>query len=257
MKIHNNELTVYRNETWTLSKKVINRDGSPYIISSELNNPYFLVTVASGRYEQTDRYIYNKWLNLKNFERFLFTQPVDISNVPIFDETTLEIVDYAHYRSFNDMPLPAGYQGDKSLGYANIAIFAEKVSPSVTHYKFWEYINNIEDDYSGRWVDYDCPIVTTFSKEVTSAWIEQNYYYSILLVDGVSTLEYLLETAQRFNIDTTGLDINQLYNVIKELDSSLVENVKDLNKPLIDTTGVHVILPPTKLSVQSVLEGVI
>ena len=67
MKTLNNILVVHRNETFTLDKIVQNRDGSPYIVSAELENPYWLLTVSSTRYDQKDRYIQNWWLDLSNY----------------------------------------------------------------------------------------------------------------------------------------------------------------------------------------------
>ena len=81
MKNFNNEITVHRGETFTLNKNIQNRDGSPYIISSELSNPYFLLTVTTTRYKQENRYILSKWLDLSDFPRFYNTTPMDLWDI--------------------------------------------------------------------------------------------------------------------------------------------------------------------------------
>ena len=43
MQVLRNELKVYRGENFTIDKLLKNRDGSPYIISNELQNPYWLI----------------------------------------------------------------------------------------------------------------------------------------------------------------------------------------------------------------------
>lgn len=95
MKSLNNELIVHRNEAFTIDKTIQNKDGSPYIISSELNNPYFLITVSNTRYVVENRYIYSKWLNLENFPRFRNTNAV---NLKIFKNGSS-----SKYNSFDDI----------------------------------------------------------------------------------------------------------------------------------------------------------
>lgn len=246
MQVRNNEITVFRGETWTMSKIIQNKDGSPYIINSRLKNPYWLITVSSSRYEQPNRYVLNKWLELKDFPRFEITQPVNLKSINS---------DY----TFENTNVPAGYEGNETSGYANIAIFYEKDSNGVISYKYWEYINNIEGNYEGQWVDYRCPIITTFSSDITSKWIEQNYYYGILLVDGTSVSEYLIETANGIGIDFSDIEndvdfIEKLYDRIIETDASIVEGL-DVDKPLIGTEETYIILEPTKLYVMSNLKG--
>lgn len=179
MQVHNNSIIVQRGESWTMSKKIMNKDGSPYIVSSELQNPYWLVTVTSAIYEQKDRYVLNKWLNLNGFPRFKHTQPIELAKYGLkFTDNTLPFIDLDGDGENDD------FTGDETSGYANIAIFYEKDLDGVTSYKYWEYINNIEGNYEGQWVSYECPIVTSFTKEITSQWKEQNYFYSITLVAG-------------------------------------------------------------------------
>ena len=102
MKSLNNELIVHRGETFTIDKTLQNKDGSPYIISKGLiadgSSAYFLLTVASARYEQSGRYVKNYWLPVVNV--FLFTQPVKLSDDynsfddVVFSETTDDYIGF-------------------------------------------------------------------------------------------------------------------------------------------------------------------
>lgn len=177
MQVHNNQITVTRGESWTLSKKIENQDGSPFIISSRIKEPYFLVTVASSLYNTPDRYVFNKWLELKDIPRFECTNAIRLADYGLkFSDNTLPFLD-------NDGNGENDFTGDETSGYSNIAIFYEKTPEGVINYKYWEYIDNIEGNYSGRWVPYECLLVTHFGSDVTRNWISQNYYYQILLVE--------------------------------------------------------------------------
>ena len=81
MKTLNNEITVHREETFTMEKIVQNKDGSPYIISNKLNNPYWLLSISTTRYEQENRYVKNYWLSLKDHPRFTNTRAVNLKSL--------------------------------------------------------------------------------------------------------------------------------------------------------------------------------
>ena len=78
MRTNNNELIVHRGETFTIDKFIQNRDGSPYIVSSQLNNLYWVLSVSSTLYDQRNRYVKNWWLSLKDTKKFFLTVPINI-----------------------------------------------------------------------------------------------------------------------------------------------------------------------------------
>lgn len=238
MQVHNNVITVTRGETFTVSKIIKNRDYSPYIVSSKLANPYWLLTVTSSRYNQANRYVLNKWLNLVNFPRFEITKAQ-----PIESDLTFETAQ-----------LPAGYEGDETSGYANIAVFYREVLGE-REYKYWVYDNTDEGDYSGRWEDYECKLSTLFQSQITSKWSEQTYLYSIYLVSGNSLKEYLTSACEKLNIEMID-DISYMYEQIKLVDETYLEGISDLNKPLISIDATYTILEPTTLNVKSNAKGV-
>ena len=77
MRTYSDRIMVERGETWTYDVLLQNRDGSPFIVSSQINNPYICTTVASSKYSQTGRYIANFWCPVKgNYKTFYSSQPV-------------------------------------------------------------------------------------------------------------------------------------------------------------------------------------
>ena len=61
MKLNGREVVVHTGETFGLNFEFKNRDGSPYIISSSLNNPYFLLSISNTKFKQDERYLVNHW----------------------------------------------------------------------------------------------------------------------------------------------------------------------------------------------------
>ena len=250
MQVRNHELTITRGESFTLSKLVQNRDGSPYIISGEFKNPYFLITVSSTIYDQNERYVLNKWLDLKDTKRFKITQPV-----------MLKAINPGY--SFSNDAVPNGYEGDRSLGYANVAVFYDTAN-GVTSYKYWEYINNDEDDFSGKWVDYKCPITTVFGSDITQSLAEQNYMYNISLVDGNSTLQYLKDVADKLRLTTyygsTLINLSESDSIIEIYDGiyrakpEFLDGI-NIEKPIMNVNSMYPILPNTRMLVRSNLNG--
>lgn len=163
MKTYNNELIVYRGEVFTIDKYLVNKDGSPFIISNKLQNPYFLLTVGSDLYKP--EYVYNKWLEIgSNQPRFKSTVPIEIQlNEEGQWPGTLPVgttSDEAVYYIVND-------DGSKIYKYAEISDTSTEKGVTVTN-----------------WKDYNCRLSTVFDYNVTKDWNEQTYYWSIRLVSG-------------------------------------------------------------------------
>jgi hypothetical protein len=179
--------------------------------------------------------VLNKWLNLADLPRFEFTKPV-----PIGDGLT-----------FKTAPLPTGYEGDETSGYANVAVFTDGNS-----YKYWVYDNTDEGDHSGHWEDYECKFTTLFTNDVTSEWSEQTYLYSIFLVSGNSTYEYLNTTRKMLGLTITE-DVISMYEAIKQIDASLVASIENPERPIVKCDVVYPILASTKINVKTTTKGVI
>lgn len=183
MKTFNNELVIHRGETFSMDKVVQNKDGSPYIVSNKLQNPYVLVSVSTTRYDQNKRYLLNQWLPLSDKVRFSITEPIDllsfkteangtVSKYTSFDDVKRELV------SENENCIVSGYIGDQFVyyDYDDCVLYLQD-ERAVRDYKYW----NLEQE---RLLKYEFRITCPFTQEMTSKWIEQSYVYSITLMSG-------------------------------------------------------------------------
>lgn len=194
MKSLNNELFVHRGETFSIDKTIQNKDGSPYIISSKLQNPAFLLTISNTRYEVDKRYIYNRYLKLDEFPRFENTTAV---NLKVFKSssggTTSNYDDFDDITSLSTVTNPVTgveYDNVVASGWIGTEFWISQVGGDVFYvedsngkktYKYWKYDENNVN--GGNWEEYKCRIVTPFFSTLTINWIDQNYTYSINLVD--------------------------------------------------------------------------
>lgn len=175
MQALKNELKVYRGESFTIDKILVNRDGTPYVISSKLVNPHFLISVSNTQYSQQNRYVKNYWLTLDNFPRFESTEIFDIRSI----KNSVGENSSSLYTSF-EVAKEGILQLSCLSGYLNgepVEIHPEEyaVCTDGVSYKYWK---------NDEWYDYQCRIVKTFTTEDTKEWISQNYFYSIQLVTG-------------------------------------------------------------------------
>lgn len=183
MKTFNNELVIHRGETFSMDKVVQNKDGSPYIVSNKLQNPYVLVSVSTTRYDQNKRYLLNQWLPLSDKVRFSITEPIDllsfkteangtVSKYTSFDDVKRERV------SENESCIVSGYIGDQFVyyDYDDCVLYLQD-ERGIRDYKYW----NLEQE---RLLKYEFRITCPFTQEMTSKWIEQSYVYSITLMSG-------------------------------------------------------------------------
>ena len=220
MRVFNHELIVRRNETFTIDKIIQNRDGSPYLISSEMQNPHFVITVSSTLYPTDDGYAYHAWLPYEG-PRFYSTVPVDITMFTKEDGSIL----YPHGFEGGATEMtgaPSGYVDGVLVTYQpGEALFYYDHPDGTREYKYPYYDTTDPDhpEFKG-WRSYECRIVHKFLQQYTRDWIEQVYYYNIDLVDG-----------------------------------SLAKNHVDNGRPFDEISEVIPILEPTKLTVLSNLKG--
>ena len=172
MKTYGNQITIHRGESFTIDKYIVNKDGSPYIISNALKNPHLRISVSDSLYEQNGRYILNTYLDLSKLPRFVNTNVVDIT---LFRDRPNGA---QLYPTFDGMTgLPSGYIGDSLVTYekGNEAVFCNRLSDGKMLYKYFS---------NGSWRDYSFRLIKSFSNELTRNWNGQNYWYDIALVSG-------------------------------------------------------------------------
>lgn len=177
MRIYADRIQVERGEAWTYDVYFQNRDGSPYIVSSEMQNPQILVTVASSKYTQNGRYIANFWNDVAQaYPRFYSTEPTVIVDTSA--------------TSINNLQSPAKYgvtlPTDKtSVTYENFSVYAWTDNDGETHYLQW-----LGSAVSGEYVEYSFHFVQHFPTDITNDWIEQSYVFGIKLLGGVENPDY-------------------------------------------------------------------
>lgn len=186
MKTFNNELVIHRGETFSMDKVVQNKDGSPYIVSNKLKNPYVLVAVSTTRYDQNKRYLLNLWLPLTDKVRFSITDPIDLTSFKTDVNGTV-----SKYTSFDDVNIRkpvigsggkdcivSGYIGDRFVfyDYDDCVLYLEN-EQGIKEYRYW----NLEHD---GLLKYEFRITCPFTQDITSQWVEQSYVYSMTLMSG-------------------------------------------------------------------------
>lgn len=186
MKTFNNELVIHRGETFSMDKVVQNKDGSPYIVSNKLKNPYVLVAVSTTRYDQNKRYLLNQWLPLSDKPRFSITDPIDLTSFKTDVNGTV-----SKYTSFDDVNIRkpvlgsggkdcivSGYIGDRFVfyDYDDCVLYLEN-EQGIKEYRYW----NLEQE---GLLKYEFRITCPFTQDITSEWVEQSYVYSMTLMSG-------------------------------------------------------------------------
>ena len=186
MKTFNNELVIHRGETFSMDKVVQNKDGSPYIVSNKLKNPYVLVAVSTTRYDQNKRYLLNQWLPLIDKARFSITDPIDLTSFKTDVNGTV-----SKYTSFDDVNIRkpvigsggkdcivSGYIGDRFVfyDYDDCVLYLEN-EQGIKEYRYW----NLEHE---GLLKYEFRITCPFTQDITSQWVEQSYVYSMTLMSG-------------------------------------------------------------------------
>ena len=242
MRIANNELEIYRGETFCIDRTIINEDGSPYIISKQLNNPYFLITIASSKYRQDGRYVHNYWLDVTDLPRFNSTVALPLS---VLGEN------YTVWDNVKEWP-ESGLNG---YAYDECVFYIEDVEGN-REYKYW--------DVNLGWQPYKLRIVKIFTTEDTESWTEQEYVYSILLVSGTTMTDYLRYMAKDYLTENelskfrTDKELyNELLLRVDEIDEKRYGKLSELNveRMLANYDIVLNILIPTKLTVLANIRG--
>lgn len=169
MQVFNNEIHMQQGEQITLTFNLRTKDGSPYIVSSELKNPYYLLTIVSAHLAQQDRYVLNRWCKIASPNdtpvAFYCTKPVettDITNIPngLSEAVQQEVASLA----------------SKGVTYDNYAVYAYTSNDKTKYYRW--------DSTSVKAIEYENILSVTFMPETTNEWTGRDFTYGIILVSG-------------------------------------------------------------------------
>lgn len=185
-----NKRRIQQGEDWNLDILLSQSDKEyiPYIISSERDNPYFVITVASTKFEKNYRYVNSWWLSIKE----------GVNAIPTFEQTvpytnsSLE-TDRPNELTYNDLKNMTGLTDDEMNNY----VFQYKLNGK----NKFVYVDN------QTVLDYECRIIFNLQTEPpkdsgTGNWSGQNYMYQITLVSG----ELMADTLQNCYISYPELD---------------------------------------------------
>ena len=83
METFGNDIEIQQGENFNMDivLSASNQEYIPFIVSSERKNPYFIVTVASTKYEKNMRYVDSWWndpLSIQKLETFIQTTPFSL-----------------------------------------------------------------------------------------------------------------------------------------------------------------------------------
>ena len=184
MQIFNGVIQHTQGESFTLDMDVKYPNGDPYIISSELENPYILFTIASTQYTQNKRYIMRHWLDAsKDFPRFYQTRPNEtLLSQPDIRTPNSFIIWLSNNTTKEDWDPNTGFT--KQVYHLNNDIYMYGVGS-------FDAQGNLISVVGVK--EYKCRVIISFSHEETKNMVGQTYVYFIEGVNGVKLLDWLLQ----------------------------------------------------------------
>ena len=237
MESFGNERQVHQGEDWNLDIRLSAsaREYIPFIISSQRNHPFFVVTVASTKYEKNFRYVRSWWNSVDNL------------NIPTFYQTTPR-----YYGEIEELPTnPITIEGEsaETRYLYQYTLASEQIDITVGHkpYHYFYF------DYSGespiRIDGYECHIRFNFPSSITAEWTGQNYLYQITLVSGQLMEDRLKEIRNYYKPVNWPTTIEAQYKYVKLHYPNELQPDIDVDSPLGYIEQPEPILPPTKLEV--------
>ena len=165
MRIVGNKLIARRNRGDTITFRLEYENGDPFVIASGWDNPHFVMTIASSRYSQEQRYIKSWWVNLDDRRKFYNT------------EILLSIEADEYYKP--GLP-PSNFVGVNS----------QVVKTIVNGVSYYWYAGLPENSETHEWLEYEpLQISIPFTVQDASEWIEQNYRWDCSIMAGTLTNE--------------------------------------------------------------------
>ena len=205
MKTYNEDMILSRNESFVFDRLLKNKDGSPYIISSQLSSPMIRMTVADDNYPSNERYVLNRYLSLKN--------TINEASVPVFYNTRpVRLMNESGYAtSFEGLEPGDTYNPivvEQGVTKYNYAVYY--IVDGNTHENIYKYYVQDEPN-AGHWEDYQLRITIPFGVEITKDWTSKNYIYGIFLMDGTLYIKVMLNRVAMIIVEEEGITYNEAY----------------------------------------------
>lgn len=256
MEMYGNEIKVQQGEDFNLDilLSASQLEYIPFIVSSERANPFFVITIASTKYEKNLRYVKSWWNDIKSDNE----TPTFFQTVPY---------DYGEIAKAGALPtLPPTLKGTTSAETPTTrllyqyTIATEETDKQLGHRPYhYFYFDYDRQGAAHRRDNYECHIRFNFSTSETSAWGSQNYMYQVTLVSGELIEDVLDRIAKAHGMpaDWPEDDIEAQYKYVKvQWPNELQEDI-DASSPLGRIDAPEVILAPTKLQVFNNLRKII
>ena len=275
METYGNDIEIQQGENFNMDVILTasNLEYIPFIVSSERKNPYFVITIASTKYEKNMRYVDSWWNDLLTTEAlptFYQTTPVYLGEL----ETTPSTVD-------DIKRILPNINESSTIRYLyqytlTSDSFDEEVGHKPYHYVYFDYTSGIT---TARY-DYECRVIQNFKSDITRLWGAQNYMYQITLVSGKTNKEVILDIYKEYGTthpdfpipkkedgtlytayeqwgDQENEYIAAAYKYIKRQWPSLLQPDIDEDSPLYYIDNPETIVPPSKLTVNNNLRQMI
>lgn len=218
MRTLGKQIIVSRGEVFVMARKVIRQNNTPYILRSQLKNPYLLIAVSSNTYKLQGKYLKNYWLDLSSYPKF----------------ETLEIKDLTK-QEFDTNTLPSGYTATKCI-YKYVSSYGD--------IGYYYYKDN-------KYTTYEFSFVKTFLNVDTREWIESNYQYEIRLVSGEKTSVVLTDMFVSLFPDTIVPNtLQEIWTAINEVRPDLVANIS-VTAPLASFDTNDIFVPPSVMTIKA------
>lgn len=280
MEIFGNDIEIQQGENFNMDVLVSasNVEYIPFIVSSKRTNPYFIITVASTKYEKNMRYVDSWWnnpLTTQQLETFFQTTPISLGELETPPQTVEEVKNIIKNLPINENA-DERYLYQYTLTTDNID---EELGHKPYHYMYFDYSTGITKAFYDT---YACYIRQNFSSEITRLWGAQNYMYQITLVGGKTNKEVILEAYNKYGLTHPDFPIlkkedgtlytadeewgsyNQeqeyieaAYKYIKRQWPTYLQPDIDVDSPLYYIDNPETIVPPSKLTVNNNLRQMI
>lgn len=271
MESFNNQRKVQQGEDWNLDVLLSASDVEyiPFIVSSKLKNPYFVVTIASTKYEKNLRYVKSWWndpIATEKLVTFFTTEPHNCGELT----DPSQVQNYLLITKETSSDTAGGvqkYTGENHLYQYTLSTDtrdkydadewrqewdeAEKLGHKPYHYSYYNWTAVGQDLSQVERLDdvYECHVRFNFNTEQTGEWNSQNYLYQISLVSGElmdTVISQIENEHQEVNWPVAQKD---KYKLIKENWPTLLQSDIDADSPLGRIELVVPIMQPTKLEV--------
>ena len=193
MESFGNKRVIQQGESWNLDIKLSQSQNEyiPYIIGKR-ENPHFVITVASTKYEKNNRYVESWWLKIPEdiTPTFIQTVPQYIGELSYIPTTISDISDkIINENGTYDEPLSCLYQyklsGEKEYRYCYYTQANPNTSTSLIH----SYECNIKFNLTTGEIN---------KTKGTGEWGSQNYMYQITLVSGQEMVDTLIDAKKSY-----------------------------------------------------------